>query len=339
MQKIDLKDKKLIVALSRNARESHTQFGKLIGISKSAVPYRIKRLEKEGIIKRFLPVINLSAIGYTTYNLFLKIHTTKQQEQKFFDYLNTHSSTTWVCRFLGAWDFQVEVVAKDMHALNIIIEDIAKQLGSCLEAYQTHIALEIYKVEHLPKQFVEEANLQPIDTPSRAWRENIILDPIDRSLLHALTNNALAPLHELAKICGTTLDVIHYRMKKLWNEGVIIQYIPFIDLEPLGYKEYMLVLQLQNLTVEKAQSLKQYFLQQKHCKYAFRGASQLEIISLIAVQEIRELDTIICEIKEHFFEVILDVQHYFIIEQGKFELFPKVLVEENLHKKESDSFK
>ena len=325
MSDLDLKDKKLLVALSQNSRASHNQLGKAVGISKSAVPYRIKRLREDGIIRRFLTVVNLSAVGYTTYNVFFKLHASKEQEKKIFYYFDMHPFTTWVCKFLGMWDFHVEIVARDFSHFNQILMQMVEELGAALEDYRTHIALEIYKVEHLPKQFVQSAKIAPLETPSRVWKEHTALDAIDRKLLYALGNDAVAPLHMLAQQSGTTLDVVHYRMKKLYAEGVILHYIPFVALEKIGYTEYFCHLQLRHLTPEKAQSLKQFILQHGHIKYAFRGASQLEILFLLAVENITELDAIIQELKQHFFSHLLDLQTHLITEQGKFHLFPEGL--------------
>lgn len=325
MVDLDLKDRKLLVALSQNSRASHAQLGKAVGISKSGVPYRIKRLCEQKVIRRFLTVVNLSALGYTTYNVFFKIHATKDREQRVFHYFDNHPFATWVCRFLGMWDFHVEIVACDFAHFNQILMEILAELGDAIEDYRTHVALEIYKVEHLPKQFVAAAKVVPLETPSRTWKEKIALDVIDRKLLHALNTNAIASLHELAVTCNTTLDVVHYRMKKLYKEGAILQYIPFVALEQLGYTEYFCHVQLRHLTPEKAQSLRQYILQHKNIKYAFRGASQLEVLFLLAVENISQLDALIQEMKQLFFNHILSLEPHLITEQGKFHLFPEGL--------------
>ncbi len=325
----DLKDKKLLVALSQNSRASNNQLGKAVGISKSAVPYRIKRLREDGIIRRFLTVINLSAAGYTTYNIFFNLHASKEQEKKLFYYFDMHPFTIWVCRFLGMWDFHVEIVAKDFAQFNQILMQMVEELGAALEDYQTHIALEIYKVEHLPKQFVQEAKITSLKTISREWKEHVVLDNIDKKLLFALNNDAVAPMHVLAKQCNTTIDVVYYRMKKLYTEGIILHYIPFVNIEKLGYTEYFCHVQLRHFTNEKALSLKQYILQHPNIKYAFRGASQLEVLFLLAVENTNQLDTLIQELKQLFFSHILDIQTHIITEQGKFHLFPEGLCETN----------
>ncbi len=312
--------------MSQNSRASHGQLGKAIGISKSAIPYRIKRLKEQGIIRRFLTVVDLTAAGYTTYNIFFKLHATKEQEKKLFYYFDMHPFTTWVCKFLGMWDFQVEIVAKDFSHFNEILLQIVEELGASLEDYRTHIALETYKVEHLPKHFVQNAKIVPMDVAIRSGKKQIAFDSIDKKLLFALGNDAVAPLHVLAAECNTTLDIVHYRMKKLYNEGIIIHYIPFVALEKIGYSEYFCHVQLRHLTLEKAQMLRQFILQHPYIKYAFRGASQLEVLFLLAVQNTSELDTIIQEFKHHFFSHILDLQTHLITEQGKFHLFPEGLV-------------
>lgn len=325
MQLLDLKDRKLLVALSQNSRASAAQLGKAVGISKSAVPYRIKRLQDAQIIRRFLTVVNLSAAGYITYNVFFKLHASKEQEKKIFYYFDMHPFTTWVCKFLGMWDFHVEIVATNFNHFNEILMQMVQELGNMLEDYKTHIALEVYKVEHLPKQFVKNAKISPLETAPRHWKEHIILDSVDKKLLFALNNNGIAPLHTLAQECDTTLDVVYYRMKKLYTEGIIIQYIPFIALEKIGYTEYFCHMQLRHLTIEKAQSLKQFILQHPNIKYAFRGATQLEVLFLLAVQNTTELDAVIQELKLHFFSHILDIHTHLITEQGKFHLFPEGL--------------
>jgi len=326
MQKIDLKDKKLIVALARNSRESQTKLGKIVGLSKSAIGYRIEQLKKQGIIKRFMTVVNLTAAGYTTYNVFFKIHATKEKEDELFQYLNTHAFVQWCCRFLGEWDFHAEIAAKDIIHFNKIMIEITQTFADSLEDYRVHTALEIYCVNHIPKKFIQEAKL-PVLEPVKRKQKQYEIDAIDRKLLYELNNDASAPLHVLAEKCNTSIDVVHYRMKKLAEHGIIIAYIPFIDIKKLGFTEYFCHLHLRNLTEEKASSLKQYFLQNPYIKYAFRGASQLEMLFLIAVQDTVELDTTIRELKSIFFENILDITPYLITEQGNYTLFPKGLLE------------
>ncbi|MFA6888295.1 MAG: Lrp/AsnC family transcriptional regulator [Candidatus Woesearchaeota archaeon] len=327
MHKLDLRDKKILVVLSRNSRESHIQIGKFVGISKGAVAYRINRLKQVGIIKRFLTVINLTAIGYHTHNVFFKLHATKEKEDEVFHYFDNHPFIIWSCKFLGDWDFHAEIVAKDVNHYNKIMTEIVNTLGDCLEDYYAHAAIEIYKVDDIPRIFIQEAQLPAPEPVPRKWKENITLDVLDKKILYELNVDAVAPLHVLAEKCNTTLDVVHYRMKKLFETGAIIKYIPFVAIENMGFMEYFCHLHLRNLSAEKANALKNHILISPYVKYAFRGVSQLEVLFLLAVPNIIELDKTIRELKSQFFESIIDINLHLIIEQGNFTLFPKGLLE------------
>ena len=58
MVKIDLKDRKILYYLDLNSRQSFAEIGKKVGLSKNAITYRIKRLEKEGLINNYYTAIN-----------------------------------------------------------------------------------------------------------------------------------------------------------------------------------------------------------------------------------------------------------------------------------------
>ena len=50
IEKLDLKDRKILYQLELNCRQSNTQIGKKVGLSKDVITYRIKRMEEKGII-------------------------------------------------------------------------------------------------------------------------------------------------------------------------------------------------------------------------------------------------------------------------------------------------
>ena len=50
MEKIDLKDRKILYHLDINSRESFRSIGKKVGLSKDVVASRVKKLEEKGFI-------------------------------------------------------------------------------------------------------------------------------------------------------------------------------------------------------------------------------------------------------------------------------------------------
>ena len=60
---IDGVDKKILNALSDNARTSNAELGRLVGLTAPSVAERIKRLEEAGVIEGYSATINPKAIG------------------------------------------------------------------------------------------------------------------------------------------------------------------------------------------------------------------------------------------------------------------------------------
>uniref|UniRef100_A0A7V2ZLJ4 Lrp/AsnC family transcriptional regulator n=1 Tax=Ignavibacterium album TaxID=591197 RepID=A0A7V2ZLJ4_9BACT len=56
--KIDLIDKQILAILQQDARITNVQLAKKIGISPPAMLERVKRLEKNGIIKRYVAILD-----------------------------------------------------------------------------------------------------------------------------------------------------------------------------------------------------------------------------------------------------------------------------------------
>src|SRR5512136_1676871 len=94
MEKIDLKDRKILYELDLNCRQSNTQIGKKVGLKKDVVAYRIKRMQDEGVIKNFWTAINTFNLGYNVFRIYITlqyVNVEKKNEiiQHFVNYENT----------------------------------------------------------------------------------------------------------------------------------------------------------------------------------------------------------------------------------------------------------
>ena len=64
MEKIDVKDRKILYELDFDSRQPFSKIGKKVGLHKNVVIYRIKRLQERGIIRNFYTVIDSFKLGY-----------------------------------------------------------------------------------------------------------------------------------------------------------------------------------------------------------------------------------------------------------------------------------
>lgn len=59
-------DRRIIAALSEDARQSYADIGALVALSAPAVKRRVDRLLATGVIKGFTALVNPAALGWTT---------------------------------------------------------------------------------------------------------------------------------------------------------------------------------------------------------------------------------------------------------------------------------
>ena len=109
----DATDRKLIAALSHNARFTPTFLGKLVNLSKDGVRYRLEKLYKNHTILANIPVVSPYALGYGLYAVVFDIKEPDiEEEKKLMVQLAAHQHTIWVGHSIGKWNLAVFFIAK-----------------------------------------------------------------------------------------------------------------------------------------------------------------------------------------------------------------------------------
>ena len=79
--KLDKKDKQILYQLDLDSRQSYKQIGKKSKLSREVVQYRIKQLEKKGIIRGYQTLIDVSKLGYLNCRFFIKFQKDSPEEE------------------------------------------------------------------------------------------------------------------------------------------------------------------------------------------------------------------------------------------------------------------
>ena len=145
-------DKEILKKLQLNCRESFTKIATDIGISKSKLSYRIKRLEDTGIIEGYNAKINMSKLGYdllVATNVRAKF--APNYHDKIGNRLKQISGVIAVYFIYGESDFIILIRGKNRKDLFERIQLLYKIEG--IERVQTSVITEIYKED--PRFFFE----------------------------------------------------------------------------------------------------------------------------------------------------------------------------------------
>ena len=70
--KLSLLDKKLLYELDINSRQPLTQLSKKVRASPATIEYRLKRMEKVGLIRNYLTFLDAGKLGLMIWNIYLE---------------------------------------------------------------------------------------------------------------------------------------------------------------------------------------------------------------------------------------------------------------------------
>lgn len=240
MPKIDLKDRKILYELDNNSRQTASKIAKKVGLHKNVVLYRIKQLQKNGIIKNFYTLIDASKLGYTIYRLYLTFQNiTPEREKEIIKYFEQKKNTWWVGTIEGRYDLAVLTWIKDAPQFLEFYEEILRKYDQYFELkiFSIYVQAQHYRYSFLLNDKYDKQDRTKFKTTGGS-KKTVEIDPIDKDILKIIASNARMPTIKIAKKLKTTTDVVSYRIKKLQKSGVIQAFKTTIDFEKLGYQDF-----------------------------------------------------------------------------------------------------
>jgi DNA-binding Lrp family transcriptional regulator len=141
---MDELDYKILEKLNENARKSYREIARELKVSLSTISNRIKKMEDEKVIERFIPLINQEKMGYDlTAVINVKISHGKLIEVQ--EKISKDKHVIIVFDITGDWDSLIIAHFKDRRDLNGFIKGVLSMDN--VEKTNTQIVLNIVKNE------------------------------------------------------------------------------------------------------------------------------------------------------------------------------------------------
>ncbi len=326
---LDLKDRKILYILSQEARTPPSAIAKQVSLSKDAVKYRIKQMEKKGIIVNYITEIDTYPLRYTGYDIFLRFNIPPKEEYKIAEFFNTHPNTLWSCYTSGEWDYFAEMICSDNEKFHELTLELAAKFGNQLVDYDFYMVGETYRITQIIESVYDGKGIdlkgltQPHEFP--AGMKIRVLDTTEKKMLKAMADEATLPIHKIAKKSGLTSEIVRYRLRKLRQEGIVLRTTPVIDYHKLGLDEYIIIIDMKNISKETENQLRIIIQHNTGVKYAFRALGKMSVIMLINTKSMIELENFIKELKLRFHNIIKSARYLHVTHHQKFTLFPEIL--------------
>jgi Lrp/AsnC family transcriptional regulator for asnA, asnC and gidA len=111
----------------------------------------------------------------------------------------------------------------------------------------------------------------------------------DEELLYELDKDCRQSLSQLAKKLKSKKTVVDYRIKRLENAGIIKGYYTLIDSFLLGYDNYRIYLNFQNLTQEIEQEIINYLVKDRSIYFVASVEGRFDLVVCKWVKKTKEL--------------------------------------------------
>jgi Lrp/AsnC family leucine-responsive transcriptional regulator len=125
MENLDITDLRILRALQQDAKLSNVELAAKINLSPSPTLARVKRLESEGVISRYVALANPHALGLKV-NVFVRVSLEKQEAkalEKFEQAVSHFDEVMEVYLMTGDEDYLLRIVVPDLQALEKFILD------------------------------------------------------------------------------------------------------------------------------------------------------------------------------------------------------------------------
>lgn len=145
--KLDAIDKKLLELLQRDSKQTNKELSGKLNLSVTAVYERIKKLERESVIKKYVVLVNKEKVN-KSFVVFCQIKLVQHSQEyvvKFEREVAKLNEVMECYHISGDYDYLLKVMVKDMVAFR---EFIVNRLTKISHIGSTHSTFMINEVKH-----------------------------------------------------------------------------------------------------------------------------------------------------------------------------------------------
>ncbi len=305
--KIDQKDKDILFHLSLNARASLSELAKKTKSSKEVIHYRLKNLEKKGVIEGYYAVINTYKMGKEFYRVYMKtINMNLVIEKKFIKFLKDHPKVSWVVEVDGDLDFLYVVWAKNISEFEEVYNEINNLFGRYIEQKFFSVMTSVYYFKY---KYLGGCK----DETYKLTGGKIIYPILKREelkLITLLSNQGRLPLIEMQQKLNIPAKSIARMMKEFLREGIITCYTVKVNHKSLGYTQRKVMLNLNDTSTKTIRKLVTFLTYHPLTVYITQAIGQYDLEFEMMEKTHEEFHSLLKNLKNNFPELI---KNYFTV--------------------------
>ncbi len=298
MEKLKLVDKKIIYELESNSRQSLSKVSRNIKTSQQVVSYRIKNLEKNKIILKYITIIDYTKLGCKNVVLGIKLkNILNEDKKKLINWLKEEEKVNYVVETQNKFSLVVMILYKQEKDILDFIYKLKNDYFHILNSYKIFYIIEkkLYNKDYFFKKY---RNIKQEIVIKDKQETNI--DDLEKSILNQLSCNSKIGTTTLAKKNKTTPEIIVKKIKNLNKQKIILGYRMFLNLKE---KSFFVFIKLKN---GKNKELFDYLKNLKNVVMILKTIGEHEIIVKYESSH-KNIYKQVKEIKQKFYETIDEI--------------------------------
>ena len=137
---MDELDREILGVLQRDARISYRDLGLAVGLSSNATADRVRRLQKDGVIRGFTTLVDHARAAGDRLTVFIDVRLRSDQNGEEFEAaLGRLAAVTEAVHVTGAFDYLLRAEVSDAAGLDRLIRELKRSAG--VSETQTRLAL------------------------------------------------------------------------------------------------------------------------------------------------------------------------------------------------------
>jgi len=310
---LDKKDRRILSVLDLNARDTFQSIAKKVALSKETVIYRIKRLEKKGIIQRYTTLVNFGKLGYTGYGVYNRfVNVNDKLKQEIINYLKEIPELYWIAIIGGKFDLVFGIMCKSVLQFNNIYYQILNKYGKHLADNTIAIRTELRQNK---RNYLSNEKLKNFSSPFFGKEPELEkLDELNENILSILSNNARMQVTEIASILKKPASTIALRIRQMEKSKLIQGYTTYIKAQNYGKQSYRLFLYLQNMDEKSRNKLFAYAYDNPKMILAIETLSQWNFEITMEVDNHDQLQIEISTLRNKFSDIIKNIEFIIMFE-------------------------
>jgi len=315
------KERKILKELDINARQSASSIGRKLNMSKQVVNYHIENMIKKGIIKNFITYIDTQKLGYTFYNVLIKLkYMLNEDKKKLINKLKAISNVVWVSSFRGEWQLIVSILAKNVGEFSMFLDEVLNSTKGRLLNYHFFIVI---SASQLGYKKIHSLGEEEHNYFSKVGHKDLAnLSKNDLKVLKFIAGDARISNVDIAKKAKLTFEKVRYSLKKLEKENVLQGFRPLVNVSKLGYLWHIMFLRLKASTEEQREEMVEFLKELPEVFYVVRCVGICNLMVEFHTKTLDEFEKVKDLVSTKFGHLIADEKTVQLTEEHKCVYFP-----------------